>query len=1328
MALERIEEFYNLPNIQAQFDAVNSGLNGNMKTFVALYDTINKFKDTTISNLVENTEKLNAAVNGSVQATARAKQAYDDLTNRISAQVRASADNVTATNQNTQAYDQLVKQAVRNKIALDDLSASQAQLKKALQAGTSTLQEYETSMADITSAQLRLKTSNADVTKTLSNLQKQALSADGSLDQMRATLNLLTQQYDKLNAAEKQSEGGQGLLKTIQDLDKATKDQETSTGRSQRKVGDYTGALSVLEEQLVAVNAQLAKMKQAQSSGGVQNLSAASPVGFDVNKNKPGGTSNFTVGFDANKYKELQQQADALTVVLGRQGKGFQSTTMQIRASEQALQTLRAAGLEGSEGFEKLRASTVEANQAQKEFQRQEKLLESEAPVLGAITLAAKGLAGAYAVGAGSVALFAEGNEKVEKELNKLVAIMTILQGLQEAYELINKSGASIVAIRTALTKLSNAVLVENAASTQVVADANLAAATAAEAATAAVGEEAIALQAEAVAAAEAAIATEAAAVSAEAFSTALVATGIGAAIAVIAVAVSYLITKMREWQLGTGLTIKEQEALAEATKKVNDALAEQVRMADEADQGLKKFYENQLGLSQAAGQNEYKQTAIRKALIAEEKNLAQARINQLGASYSSVSALGNQISDLENKIKTAADIEKGLSDIPEIRQTVVDRIVNPGGGDAIAEQNERREQQIKAAQANQEFYKKQLESIKGVRDAQKSALDDHAAAVQKDGQEEYKMSKFTADEIRRLTLETAKIQIEAIKNKNSIILGDEKSTLDQRLAAIRSNAQQEARSAKAEFNSLDPQSTPAQQEEARRKMQATIALSRSAAHQAQLAEEQKFYQRQRDATFETAKLLLQDQIDKNNALLASDKSTQDQRLLAIADNFNKQKAIAGAELLQALDNPALKALDIAGKQNPERIAAIEKYNNSVMGLQIKFGQDQEAEQKREQDRQQKLLEESLKQQKDTITISHADQVKALNNKNNSTAFGSFGYDKKKKDADDKARQDDLRAQIDADERALNQTKVGSQARHDAEAKISQDSLDLNQLITDKTISKQEKLKEAVVKAAEETTALVQASIDARYTNELNHIQKLIDANERAKASEIDRITSSTKSEQEKAAAIAIINAQTDAQNQALAIKARKLKHEQAVADKAFNVAQAIEQGVLATLSALDKGGPVLAAVVGGIAALEVANIIATPIPAYAEGTMDHPGGLAYHSEAGYKEFILEPGKPGRWSSGIPTIESLKPHTIVAPPHKINEMLMSGMFVNQQGALISSAEDNNKKELRELKEAVIWNAQEIKGAIKNNRQRTVNNIRVDTNWGSYLNKSVFDRK
>ena len=63
-----------------------------------------------------------------------------------------------------------------------------------------------------------------------------------------------------------------------------------------------------------------------------------------------------------------------------------------------------------------------------------------------------------------------------------------------------------------------------------------------------------------------------------------------------------------------------------------------------------------------------------------------------------------------------------------------------------------------------------------------------------------------------------------------------------------------------------------------------------------------------------------------------------------------------------------------------------------------------------------------------------------------------------------------------------------------------------------------------------------------------------------------------------------------------------KLQRKQAIADKAQAVFNATIQGALAVLTALAKGGPILAAFVGGLAALQVAAIIATPIPKFFKG------------------------------------------------------------------------------------------------------------------------------
>ena len=58
--------------------------------------------------------------------------------------------------------------------------------------------------------------------------------------------------------------------------------------------------------------------------------------------------------------------------------------------------------------------------------------------------------------------------------------------------------------------------------------------------------------------------------------------------------------------------------------------------------------------------------------------------------------------------------------------------------------------------------------------------------------------------------------------------------------------------------------------------------------------------------------------------------------------------------------------------------------------------------------------------------------------------------------------------------------------------------------------------------------------------------------------------------------------------------------------------------------------GAVMAAVIGAMGAMQVATILATPIPSYAEGTKGndrHPGGAALVGDAGKHEVIMYSGK-----------------------------------------------------------------------------------------------------
>lgn len=299
--------------------------------------------------------------------------------------------------------------------------------------------------------------------QSIASIKDQIRYNDAETDSMvrkRIELKQIKAEYIKLGPEKQAMESGRAMIAQMKELSDELLKQESSYGQFGRNVGNYSGALKVMEEQLEKTTAKMSEMEN-RSKTTVQNLSAAAPMGFNTNQWKNQNTTAFTgangqtvsiLNEEASAYQKAGQEAQWLTTIVQKSEGGFASQTQQIRFNERALISMAAAGLEGTEAFEALRAETVSSAREMKEFQRQEKLLESEAPALKALTLAAKGLAGAYAIGAGATALFADGNERVEKEMNKMIAVMTILQGLHEVWELEQQKGAALSALSTAAT------------------------------------------------------------------------------------------------------------------------------------------------------------------------------------------------------------------------------------------------------------------------------------------------------------------------------------------------------------------------------------------------------------------------------------------------------------------------------------------------------------------------------------------------------------------------------------------------------------------------------------------------------------------------------------------------------------------------------------------------------------------------------------------------------------------------------------------------------------------------------------------------------------
>lgn len=191
-----------------------------------------------------------------------------------------------------------------------------------------------------------------------------------------------------------------------------------------------------------------------------------------------------------------------------------------------------------------------------------------------------------------------------------------------------------------------------------------------------------------------------------------------------------------------------------------------------------------------------------------------------------------------------------------------------------------------------------------------------------------------------------------------------------------------------------------------------------------------------------------------------------------------------------------------------------------------------------------------------------------------------------------------------------------------------------------------ENMAKSVGKIVSGITSLMTDIYDARIEN----IEKEQEANDEAYDKEIERIESLEKngaiSKEEAEARKRDAEDRTAAKNAELEKKKAALQEKQAKWNKANSIIQAGIFTALAITEALPN--LVLAALVGAMGAAQVALIAAQPIPKYAKGTKDHPGGLAIVGDGGKKEGVvtdnglfITPDKP--------TLVNLPAHAQVIP-------------------------------------------------------------------------------
>lgn len=290
------------------------------------------------------------------------------------------------------------------------------------------------------------------------------------------------------------------------------------------------------------------------------------------------------------------------------------------------------------------------------------------------------------------------------------------------------------------------------------------------------------------------------------------------------------------------------------------------------------------------------------------------------------------------------------------------------------------------------------------------------------------------------------------------------------------------------------------------------------------------------------------------------------------------------------------------------------------------------------------IADNAYNQQINKLNAKYAEELKAAgNNMALREAITQKHEDKVAKITEAYAQQR-AQASVESLEQLLNTENLSADERIQLEDQLAKAKIEKEKAVTDAVIAENQRQvdadNEAFQKRMENVQKWLQVASDG--LNAINDLASTIfdakierieaeqEANTEAGEAEQERITELVEknviTEEEGEARKRAAEERTAKKNEELEKKKQQLKYKQAVWDKANQLAQAgINTAMSITQTAAKLGFPAaipFIAIAGAMGAIQIATILATPIPKYAKGTKDHPGGLAIVGDGGRQEIV----------------------------------------------------------------------------------------------------------
>lgn len=303
------------------------------------------------------------------------------------------------------------------------------------------------------------------------------------------------------------------------------------------------------------------------------------------------------------------------------------------------------------------------------------------------------------------------------------------------------------------------------------------------------------------------------------------------------------------------------------------------------------------------------------------------------------------------------------------------------------------------------------------------------------------------------------------------------------------------------------------------------------------------------------------------------------------------------------------------------------------------------------------------------------DELLALSARYAAGEINAEEYEKERAAITDRYAVERFNTEIGLLDQLLNKEELTAEAREETEKAKDDAVLEYQKYINDQRIRENERVGDEEEKEAEkreqiakkeaelkkqllqEVFNLASALSDAQLEKELARLDKLSEENEQWKEDEIARIERLAEqgviSEEHADADIQAIEDQAAVREEEIEKKRIEAERRNAIFEKAQAVAQAAINTALAITAALTSPltSAVMIPLIAATGAAQIATILATPLPEYAKGTQDHPGGLAMVGDGGRAEMVVFPDGSVWRTPATDTLVNLPEHTKVLPDY-----------------------------------------------------------------------------